>query len=259
MPRKRSIRQGHFEELGHISIPGTHGQRRVRAYVPAAREQPIARPILLLMDGQNVFGDEGSFAGGWHAHVAVDKQEARKAIAPIVVGIDHGYGERIDELSAWHSGRMGGGKAESLVSTLASDLVPRVHARFAHQSLPGGAVIGGSSMGGLFALYAHFRRPDVFGGALCMSPSFWFANRAIFPFVANEPNPYQSRVYVDCGAREGRGRMSAIAEDMTKALAHRGWGEGGALRVMWRPDSKGTHAEKHWRRRLPKALRFFFG
>jgi hypothetical protein len=33
----------------------------------------VADPTLYLFDGQNVFGDEGSFAGGWHTHAAVDR------------------------------------------------------------------------------------------------------------------------------------------------------------------------------------------
>lgn len=44
-------------------------------------------------------------------------------------------------------------------------------------------------MGGLAALYAHFRRPDVLGAALCMSPSLRFAERRIFDFVAAQPVP----------------------------------------------------------------------
>ena len=47
--------------------------------------------------------------------------------------------------------------------------------------------------------------------------------------------------------------MYPIVEDMVEHLRARAYGQD---RLMWRPDSKGTHSEVHWRRRLPKALRF---
>jgi hypothetical protein len=50
--------------------------------------------------------------------------------------------------------------------------------------------------------------------------------------------------------------MIKHAREMAEHLETRGWGTGEKL--MWRPDAKGTHSERHWRRRLPKALRFLF-
>ena len=105
------------------------------------------------------------------------------------------------------------------------------------------------------ALYAHFRHPEVFGGALCMSPSFWMARQAIFGFVEGRPTPSISRVYLDCGAREARGRMLPIVARMADHLKGRGYPEG---QLLWRPDSRGQHSERHWRRRAPRALRFMF-
>ena len=111
------------------------------------------------------------------------------------------------------------------------------------------------SMGGLAAMYAHHRHPDVFGGAICMSPSFWFAKGAILRFVEETPRPPISRVYLDCGAREGGGRMLPFVERMAKKLRGRGYPP---EQLMMRADQRGAHNERHWRRRLPLALRFMF-
>jgi hypothetical protein len=59
---------------------------------------------------------------------------------------------------------------------------------------------------------------------------------------------------VDAGARE-RGRMLADATTLAALLARSGLG---ADRLLWRPDARGVHHERSWRRRLPKALRFLF-
>ena len=56
-------------------------------------------------------------------------------------------------------------------------------------------------MGGLFAFQAAWTRPDVFGAAICLSPSFWwadrFAIRAVQGGVCPAPRP---RIYLDSGA-----------------------------------------------------------
>ena len=53
-------------------------------------------------------------------------------------------------------------------------------------------------MGGLAAMYAHFKHPAAFGSALCMSPSFWFAKKAIFRFVAAATSIFSG--VIDCEA-----------------------------------------------------------
>lgn len=236
-----------------LSPPGFPA-RSVRVYAPYDSDPTRARPALFLFDGQNVFGDHGSFAGGWHADTAVDKLTARTVQAPLVVGIDHGHQHRLAELSAFAVGGAPG-RADAFLDWVTTEVVALVRREYA--VLPGatGACIGGSSLGGLAALYAHFRHPDLFGGALCLSPSFWVGRGAIFRHVARRPTPPFSRVYLDAGALEGRGSVAAQAERMHRELAARGYPDG---QLMWRPDKRGLHRETHWRRRLPKALRFMF-
>jgi len=245
---------GSFHNLGPFDIPGMPPARVVRVYRPIGRPD-VVRPTLYLLDGQNVFEDDGSFAGGWWAHTAADRLvPGRKVVAPVVVGIPHGGERRISELSAWPvSGNTG--DADRFLDWVVGSLAPALQR---DAGLPPGAVnavIGGSSMGGLAALYAHFRHPDVFGGALCMSPAFWVAGKAIFPYVAGRPTPEFSRIYLDCGAREGGGRMLPIVRAMARHLQARGYD---ADRLLYRADARGAHNELNWRRRLPGALRFMF-
>src|SRR5256885_11007089 len=49
-----------------------------------------------------------------------------------------------------------------------------------------------------------------------------FRSRAIFGFVAAQSIPWTSRIYLDCGAREGRGAMYPIVENMVEHLRARG-------------------------------------
>jgi len=253
MPRQRERTAGTFVDLGTFSAPGLV-DRRVRAYVPSvARHAPDAeRPVLVMFDGQNVFGDEGSFAGGWHAHEAVERMNQRSP-APAIVAIDHGGAERVAELGAPSP------KLAAFVALVVDAILPAAHARLRLADGPAAHVVCGSSMGGLAALYMHFRRPDVFGGAIAMSPSLFFAKRAIFDLIAREPTPYRSAVWLDAGAREAGGRLVTLVEALAKSLRERGWRDDGDLRVALHVAASGKHSEESWRRRLPKALRFAFG
>lgn len=251
-PRAR-VARGAVIDLGTFTFAGL-APRRVRVFAPARYDAARPHPALVLFDGQNVFGDAGSFAGGWHADVAVDRLAAR-TLAPLLVAVDHGGVARLDELSPWplQSGR--GGGLDRLLDGLTAQIVPEIHRRW--HVIPGapGWALGGASLGGLAALYGHLRAPDAFGGALAMSPSLWVSERRAFPFVAERPRPRHTRVYLDCGEREGRG-MFPLAQGMATLLRARGWRDDGAL--LFRPDAKGAHSEVHWRRRLPEALRFLY-
>ena len=213
--------------------------RRVRVHVPAAAVFPA--PVLVLFDGQNVFGDAGSYAGGWHADVAAD-QLASTVRRPIVVGVDHGGIGRITEL--WQ-------ELDPFLAFVKGEVLPAVRARWETEPLTG---IGGSSMGGLAAFAAHLRDPGTWSRALVMSPSLWVGRGAVFRELDRSPVPSPSRIYLDVGRREG-GAMPGLAERLARTLRLRGYGP---LDLLWRPDARGTHQERHWRRRLPKALWFLF-
>jgi len=251
VPRQRKRSPPELLDLGTFSGKDL-APRRARAYVPS-KGAGGKRSVLVMFDGQNVFGDEGSFAGGWYAHEAVEKLAAARA--PIIVAIDHGGAERIAELGAPNSP-----KAAAFVDLVVDGVLPAAHARLPLEYGPRAHVACGSSMGGLFALYIHFRRPEVFGGAIAMSPSLWYGRRAILDFVARQTNPYRSRVWLDAGEREAGGRLASAVQSMGRALAERGWSAEakGDLRLAVHVDPRGKHDEPSWRRRLPKALRFAF-
>jgi len=239
MPKLRPLQAGTLVDLDPITPRGL-GPRRVRAYVPAprpARLEDGKRPVLVLFDGQNVFDDAGSFAGGWFAHDAVDKLGRWRPTPPLIVAIDHGHHARIDELTPFSDGRRGG-KLDAITDAIVGQLLPRLHARFDLVYGPGGHYIGGASLGGLAALYMHTHRPDVFGGAIAMSPSLWFSRSKVDAFIQAQQNPYRSRVYLDAGAREGSGNTARLVRTLGSHLHARGWGppaDKRDLRVLCEP------------------------
>lgn len=234
---------GRLHGLGPFSIPGVADHRWVRVYVPKARPKRKAARLLVLFDGQNAFDDAPAFAGGWHVHEKVERMRSR---APVVLAVEHGGLSRIEELSPWR-------KLPALVDWIAQFLVPHAVARFGLAPAPGGVVVGGSSMGGLAALYALVARPDVFGGAICMSPSLWLERGRIESEVTKHRGVrHGARVYLDAGRKEPPGLARGVERIAALLRAH------GATRTTLRVriDPHGHHAESSWRRRFPAAWRF---
>ena len=80
----------------------------------------------------------------------------------------------------------------------------------------------------------------------------WFAGRAIFSALAESPH-VPGRIYLDIGAREGRGALDD-ARRMRDALIEKGYAPGSELR--WVEDPRGSHNEVDWGRRFGAALPF---
>jgi enterochelin esterase-like enzyme len=231
-------------------IPGVGPARMVRVHVPK-RAASSDRPALVLFDGQNVFDDAPSFAGGWRAHELVDRL-TRRSNPPVVIGIDHGHSHRLSELSPFPVEGQAPG-IEPFLQWVADWLMPRLREGFGLSRDRRKVVVGGSSMGGLAALYALLRRPDVFGGALAMSPSIWVAGRAmnrVLREVSFEPG---SRVYLDAGRHEASGRLLDATVELARTIESHPHVD---LRFV--ADPRGHHREASWRRRLPAAVRFHF-
>jgi predicted alpha/beta superfamily hydrolase len=100
-------------------------------------------------------------------------------------------------------------------------------------------------------LYAFFRAPETFGFAGAMSPSLWFANRAMLSYVERDGAP-AGRIYVDAGTDEGASTVQHVRQ-LTEVLRRKGYGDD-RLRAI--EDEGGQHSERHWARRLGPALEF---
>jgi predicted alpha/beta superfamily hydrolase len=241
-----------IHRIGPFDIPLV-GARSVRVYAPP-RDHGAVSPVLYMFDGQNVFDDAPSFAGGWHLHKTIFALANKHGRAPVVVGIDHGGVARIGELAPWPPERSGG-RTDALVEWIARALAPRIQAEFRVSREPHEVGIGGSSLGGLAALYAHLRHPEQFGLVLSMSPSLFIGRGKIFELVVAAARPQVSRIYLDAGGLEAGGALLRSAERLAGELRVRGWDDGSFRFVI---AKRGAHNEKAWRRRAPAAIAWLF-
>lgn len=249
-----------------VSIPGIEEKRYITVYLPPkywVDESP--HPVAFFFDGQNLFEDEGTMAGGWHMHTVLDQRAKAKKKTPIVVGIHHGL-DRDVEMCPWEA-LPGSGKpalADKKLAWLMQWLYPKLCEKLNIQKGPENTLVGGSSLGGFLALYAFFEHPQFFGKVMAMSPSIWVGMFEIFPYLLQKNPKPSGDVYFDIGLNEAEGaapELGEIMRDQLKLLKDAlhifGYLPGQNLHFI--EDSKGRHNEQDWRRRLPKAFDLLMG
>ncbi|HEU5097965.1 MAG TPA: alpha/beta hydrolase-fold protein [Roseiflexaceae bacterium] len=258
---------GDVRTLESIYSPELRNRRKLYVYLPPSYAHKDRRyPVIYMQDGQNLFDQALSYAGEWQVDETMEAL-SQEGIEAIVVGVPNAGIHRIDEYSPFKDQRLRkGGRGDWYVAFLANTVKPLIDRDF--RTLPEREHTGvlGSSMGGLISLYAFFCRPEVFGFAGAMSPSLWFAQEAILPYVRQaEARPGQ--IHLDLGTHEGSdtrvlpgppprytSRYLSAAHRMRDLLARKGYRLGQELN--YHEEEEATHNEAAWARRLPDALRF---
>jgi predicted alpha/beta superfamily hydrolase len=243
---------GTVQVLRQVTSPQLGNQRDILVYLPPDYPQSDIRyPVIYMHDGQNLFDQATSSSGEWQVDETME-QLSQHGYPAIVVGIHNLGDERIDEYSPFAVPRHGGGKGEAYTAFIVETLKPLIYERC--RTLPDRVHTGimGSSLGGLISLYAMFRYPDVFGFVGAMSPSLWFADRAIVPFVRGAPAP-PGTIYIDIGRLEGPEELVDFRQ-MCALLIDKGYRPGSDILCVEEPLAE--HHEPAWIGRLHAALRF---
>lgn len=236
-------------------------ERTVRVWLPPAYPRDAPYPVLVLLDGQNLFDALTAFAGEWGVDEALAARQADGRRVPVVLGVDNGGEARIHEYGTRAHPDYGGGGADAHLAWITDRVLPWARERYALSRERAEAGIGGSSLGGLVALQAGATRPE-WGYILALSPAVWFDPGLLdrLPDTACGP-----RWYLAMGARErsaddgrvlhvGGEALDLHAGNLLEAgnrLRRAGCGPG-RLTVLVDPD--GQHRESYWRARFPDAV-----
>ena len=236
--------------------------RSVHIWLPPGYEQASHRyPVLYLLDGQNIFdAKRASFGVEWQADESASKLIEQSLLGPfLIVAIDNSPRRTMDYTRNKED--------QSLIHLdWIVDVVKHyVDTHFRTIATPTATAIGGSSLGGLFALDAFISRSDVFGSAICMSPSLFWDDECLLQQVIDgdfQSGENDRRLWIDFGTHESNepARSAAHVERFNRlqsALESHSVSKG--LRVLSRLEKDGEHNEAAWAKRLPSALQFIFG
>ena len=231
-------------------------------YLPPDYNTAVDRryPVLYLHDGQNLFDAATAFAGNeWGLdELAENLISSGQIEALIIVGIYNAGPKRMAEYTPVRDRRARGGRAKQYAKLIVEDLKPFIDSEYRTLGDRSNTALGGSSLGGLVTLYLGLRYPNVFGKLIVMSPSVWWANRAILREVKSVKRKPEQKIWLDIGTCEGNNPESCVrdARLLRDALLAKGWKPDVDFRFV--EDEGAGHNEKAWGYRMAEALKFLF-
>src|ERR1700685_813246 len=214
-------------------------------------------PVLYLNDGQNLFEASSSFTGvEWQVDETADRLIREGAVPPmIVVGIDNAGKDRLRENMPHRSMHpmMLRALGRYYPDFLMKEVMPFVERNYRVATGPENTGLGGSSLGGLIALYTAIVRPEVIGRLLIESPSLWASNRQVIK-DSRAVRIWPERVFLGAGTAEAGNaeRSRAVVDDVRElaAIVRRAVLSERRLRLVIK-DGAG-HTESAWAERFPE-------
>jgi predicted alpha/beta superfamily hydrolase len=205
------VEPGHDRDVYH-HVASSLGDTLEITVVPPAVPTPAKAPVLYVLDSSLTL----DVVVGWSRVYGLYSEGT---IPPcFVVGI--GYPTRDDGEfmarrirdytptpntgSQWKP-PLGAGRGPLLLETVANDIVPFVEANYPAASSD--RTVIGWSLGGLFALSALFRRPELFQRYLVVGPSLWWDRRWAFAeesAFAKVHADLPARLFMAVGSEEQR-------------------------------------------------------
>lgn len=236
-------------EIKEINITPLDRMRNIRIYLPPDYDETLKRfPVWYMHDGQNLFDEATSFAGDWKLKVSLDKLPAIKQV--IVVGIDNGGVNRLNEYAPFQNKRNGqGGEGGIFLEYIVETLKPYIDKSYRTLSESKNTFMAGSSLGGLISFCAGLVYPYVFGKIGVLSPAFWF-NPQVLSIASKYNAEARSRFYI-CGSKTESKYMEKTLHDTYIALKSGGFHDAD-IQIIVR--DKGQHNEKFWSREFKKMI-----
>lgn len=199
-------------------------------------------PVIYMHDGQNLFDEKTSFVGEWKVDETLNDLFNKTGKGFIVVGIENGGAERINEYTPWTHETYGGGNGALYIDFIVNTLKPYIDATYRTKPQQKFTGLIGSSLGGLISYYGGLKYPSVFGKIGALSTSFWFSSE-VFIFTKIHGKLNNVKLYLLVGGKEGNGVMEADTKTIEKLLLETGFKN---RNLITKVNPKGNHNEAFW-------------
>ncbi|MDF1517351.1 MAG: alpha/beta hydrolase-fold protein, partial [Lutibacter sp.] len=176
---------------------------KVWIYLPPNYDNASKKyPVIYMHDAQNLFDATTSYAGEWKVDETLNKLYEKTGKGFIVVGIENGGEERIDEYTLWENKKYGGGKGTIYIDFIVKTLKPFIDDHYRTKKQQKHTGLMGSSLGGLISYYGGLQHPKTFGKIGALSTSFWFSEKVV-DFTLEKGNLKNIKLFLLVGGKEG--------------------------------------------------------
>ena len=240
--------------------------RRLHIHLPEEYDRSDARyPVMYFFDGHNLFEDsEATYGKCWGLETFLNSWD----LPMILVGMECGHegDERLSEYLPYPAMRgmfsRFEPRGEMTMDWLLHDVKPMVDSTWRTIPFREQTGVGGSSMGGLMALYAVVHHNRWFSKAACVSTASGFCQpRIMLDMRASTIDP-DTRVFLSWGTREAKGAPQDTIDTVSytyrrnKAVANKLL-ERGAQPYLW-CQVGGGHCEADWEELVPHFMRLLW-
>lgn len=235
-------------------MPELGRSRRIWICIPKNYNQTTdSFPVMYMQDGQNLFDANTSFSGEWEVDESLNSLFDSGDNGVIVVGIDNGGANRLDEYSPWINATYGGGQGDDYTNFIVNTLKPHIDSTYRTKSNRENTGIMGSSMGALISFYAAIEHQDIFSKVGIFSPSFWFSD-SVYTHVQNKGKQYNMSFYLMAGQQESASMIPKLSQ-MKSSLLSAGFTNS---EIKYVTHADGQHSEWYWRREFTHAYIWLF-
>ncbi len=222
-------------------------------------------PVMYFFDGHNLFYNEDATYGKSWGMKEFLEQWAKQMI---IVGIECGHGpdERLSEYMPYPSeGRFGHIKptGDATMQWIIEDLKPIIDEDYRTIPFRECTAIGGSSMGGLMAVYAAVHYNQWFSKAACVSSSIGFCMKALMEDMKAQEISADTRLYLSWGTKEAHNIADKWSYDTNsdtyqwnKQVAEQA--ESCGATTLLDCQVGGGHCEADWEKLVPTFMNFLW-
>jgi len=179
-------------------------KRTLSIYLPANyAKDTIAYPVIYFMDGQSLFDEKILEGNEWQIDEVLDSLGTIGGPQAIIVGV-YNADDRRTEYKPFLSPHIPSEKkvsGDKHAEWIATDLKKWVDANYRTKPEVASTIIGGASLGGLMSYYMLTTYPEVYGGAIVFSPSFWVHDK-VYELHQQVDDFSTKRIYLNAGALE---------------------------------------------------------
>lgn len=104
------------------------------------------------------------------------------------------------------------GGGDSYLESLSLNILVQVKKYLNLDLAPKNIYLLGASLGGLISLYGLVSKPNSFGGAVCISSSFWYDG--FLEYIEKNPPSRDKKIYMDIGDSEKKGKITLYKDPL---------------------------------------------
>ncbi|MEX2804001.1 alpha/beta hydrolase [Streptococcus sp. H31] len=238
--------------------------RRLHVYLPDNYyESGESYPVMYFFDGHNLFFDQAATYGkSWEMYSFMQSFEKPM----IIVGLECGHegNERLSEYSPYDIKSPYFGQFKGLgyqtMQWIVEEVKPFIDATYPTYPFREATGIGGSSMGGLMALYAAGKYNHIFSKAACVSSAIQLCLPQITKDLSQSAIDSNTRVFLSWGTEEssqdsGNSWQTATAKANKQAARYF---ENSQAAVTLYCQEGGRHSEEDWEKQVPLFMDFLW-